>query len=166
ADRRSTRDAILELIPGSNAPSPGARAAARRSRRHNGAMPEIELFNPAGLAPPSGFAHAAAAGDLVVLGGQTGSDATRRIAAPGDLAATSPAPVRNVATARRAAGSGPERALKLTYYVTDVRAYRASLGPIGAAYREVFGRHYPATSLFEVGGLFDPDALVEIECMA
>ena len=129
-------------------------------------MPDIELFNPPDLAPPAGFAHAAAAGSLVVLGGQTGSDATGRIGAPGDLVAQFAQAVRNVATALRAAGSGPERALKLTYYVTDVRAYRASLGPIGAAYREVFGRHYPATSLFEVGGLFDPDALVEIECMA
>ena len=129
-------------------------------------MPDIELFNPPGLAPAVGFAHAAAAGDLVVLGGQTGSDASGRIVAPGDLVAQFAQAIRNVATALAAAGSAPERALKLTYFVTDVAAYRASLRPIGAAYREVFGRHYPATSLFEVSGLFDPDALVEIECTA
>jgi len=129
-------------------------------------VPDIELFNPPGLAPAVGFAHAAAAGDLVVLGGQTGSDASGRIVAPGDLVAQFAQAIRNVATALAAAGSAPERALKLTYFVTDVAAYRASLRPIGAAYREVFGRHYPATSLFEVSGLFDPDALVEIECTA
>ena len=129
-------------------------------------MPDIELFNPPALAPPVGFAHAAAAGDLVVLGGQTGSDASGRIGAPGDLVAQFAQAIRNVATALTAAGSAPERALKLTYFVTDVAAYRANLTPIGAAYREVFGRHYPATSLFEVSGLFDPDALVEIECIA
>ena len=128
--------------------------------------PEIELFNPPELAPPAGFAHAAAAGQLVVLGGQTGTDASGRIVAPGDLVAQFAQAVRNVGTALRAAGSAPERAVKLTYFVTDVRAYRASLGPIGAAYREVFGRFYPATSLFEVSGLFDPEALVEIECLA
>jgi enamine deaminase RidA (YjgF/YER057c/UK114 family) len=129
-------------------------------------MPDIELFNPPGLAPPIGFAHAAAAGDLAVLGGQTGTDATGRIVAPGDLVAQFARAIRNVATALAAAGSGPDRVLKLTYFVTDVAAYRASLKPIGAAYRDVFGRHYPATSLFEVGGLFDPEALVEIECAA
>jgi len=37
---------------------------------------------------------------------------------------------------------------------------------IGMAYREVFGRHYPASTLIEVRSLFDPDALVEIEAVA
>jgi enamine deaminase RidA (YjgF/YER057c/UK114 family) len=129
-------------------------------------MPDIELFNPPGLAPPVGFAHAAAAGGLVILGGQTGADASGRIVASGDLVAQFARAVRNVGTALEAAGSAPDRALKLTYFVTDVAAYRAGLKPIGAAYREVFGRHYPATSLFEVSGLFDPEALVEIECIA
>jgi enamine deaminase RidA (YjgF/YER057c/UK114 family) len=129
-------------------------------------MSDIELFNPPGLAPPIGFAHAAAAGDLVVLGGQTGTGASGRVLAPGDLVAQFSQAIRNVATALEAAGSRPDRAIKLTYFVTDVAAYRASLKPIGAAYREVFGRHFPPASLFEVGGLFDPDALVEIECIA
>jgi len=129
-------------------------------------MPEIELFNPASLAPPVGFAHAAAAGDLVLLGGQTGTDATGRLTAPGDMVGQFAQAIRNVATALHAAGSEPARAVKLTYFVTDAAAYRANLKPIGAAYREVFGRHFPATSLFEVKGLFDPAALVEIECIA
>jgi enamine deaminase RidA (YjgF/YER057c/UK114 family) len=131
-----------------------------------GAMAEIELFNPPELAPPAGFAHAAAAGRLVALGGQTGTDASGRVVAPGDLVAQFAQAVRNVGTALRAAGSEPALAVKLTYFVTDVAAYRAALRPIGEAYRAVFGRHYPATSLFQVSGLFDPDALVEIECLA
>jgi enamine deaminase RidA (YjgF/YER057c/UK114 family) len=130
------------------------------------AMPEIELFNSAELAPPVGFSHAAAAGDLVMLGGQAGTDASGRVTAPGDLVRQFTQAIRNVGTALRAAGSAPERALKLTYFVTDAAAYRAHRRPIGLAYREVFGSHYPAASLFEVVGLFDPDALVEIECVA
>lgn len=129
-------------------------------------MAEIELFNPPDLSPPAGFAHAVAAGDLVVLGGQTGTDAGGRVVAPGDLVAQFGLAIRNVATALRAAGSAPELAVKLTYFVTDAEDYRAKLKPIGAAYRDVFGRHYPASSLFEVSRLFDPDALVEIECLA
>jgi enamine deaminase RidA (YjgF/YER057c/UK114 family) len=74
--------------------------------------------------------------------------------------------IQNVTTALRAAGSAPEQAVKLTYFVTDISAYRAALEPIGVAYRAAFGRHYPATSLFEVKGLFDPEAMIEIECVA
>jgi enamine deaminase RidA (YjgF/YER057c/UK114 family) len=126
----------------------------------------IELVNPPELAPPVGFAHAAAAGLLVVLGGQTGTDERGRIVEPGDIVAQFARAIGNVAIALRAAGSSPERALKLTYFVTDAAAYRANLPAIGAAYRRVFGRHYPASSLLEVSGLFDPEALVEIECLA
>jgi enamine deaminase RidA (YjgF/YER057c/UK114 family) len=129
-------------------------------------MPDIELFNPAELAPPAGFAHAAAAAGLVVLGGQTGTDRSGRIVAPGDLVAQFTQAIRNVETALHVAGTSPERVVKLTYFVTDVQEYRANLREIGAAYRAVFGRHYPAASLFEVSGLFDPEALVEIECLA
>jgi enamine deaminase RidA (YjgF/YER057c/UK114 family) len=127
---------------------------------------QIELFNPAELGPPAGFSHVAAAGNLVVLGGQVGCDSSGRIREPGDLVAQFRRAIRNVETALRVAGSAPEHALKLTYFVTDIEAYRADLGAIGAAYREVFGRHYPAASLFEVRGLFDPQAMVEIECLA
>jgi enamine deaminase RidA (YjgF/YER057c/UK114 family) len=129
-------------------------------------MADLELFNPPELAPPVGFSHAAATGELVVLGGQTGSDSSGRIAAPGDLVAQFAQALRNVRTALQVAGSDPQLAIKLTYFVTDAATYRENLKPIGAAYRNVFGRHYPASSLFEVKGLFDPEALVEIECLA
>jgi enamine deaminase RidA (YjgF/YER057c/UK114 family) len=129
-------------------------------------MSEPELINPPELAPPWGFSHVTAFGDLVFLGGQIGCDGSGRVVAPGDLVAQFGQAIRNVEVALRAAGSAPGRTLKLTYYVTDVAAYRAKLGPIGAAYRQVFGHHYPATSLFEVRSLFDPEAMIEIECIA
>ena len=50
--------------------------------------------------------------------------------------------------------------------VTDLNLYRENLGAIGAAYREVFGRHYPAATLVEVSSLFDPAAMVEVEAVA
>lgn len=126
----------------------------------------MELVNPPELAPPVGFSHAARAGDLVYTGGQIGCDESGRITAPGDLVAQFARALANVATALRAAGCRPEDAVKLTYLVTDLPAYRAHLKEIGAAYREAFGRHYPASSLFGIQELFDPEALVEIECVA
>lgn len=129
-------------------------------------MPEIETLNPPELGPAVGFSHVAVYGDLVMLGGQVGCDASGRIAAAGDIEAQFAQAIRNVGTALRAAGSSPSRALKLTYFVTDAAAYRANLKAIGTAYRDVFGRHFPAMSLFEVSRLYDPEAMVEIECVA
>ena len=122
--------------------------------------------NPDELGPARGFSHATVAGGLVWLGGQIGSDATGRIVEPGDIVAQFARAIRNVSTALRAAGSEPEDTVKLTYYVTDVKAYSDNMRAIGSAYREVFGRHYPATTLVEVRSLLDPDALVEIDAVA
>jgi len=122
--------------------------------------------NPSELGPASGFSHATVAGGLVWLGGQIGSDSTGTVPEPGDIVAQYARAIRNVSIALRAAGSAPVRTVKLTYYVTDVKAYKENLRAIGAAYREVFGNHYPATTLVEVRTLFDPAALVEIEAVA
>lgn len=129
-------------------------------------MPEVELINPTSLAPAVGFAHIAAARGIVWLGGQISSDASGKVLYPGDLPAQFEQAMCNVGTALEAAGCAPCDVVKITYYVTDVAAYRAALGPIGRAYREVMGRHYPASSLFEVSGLFEPESMIEIECIA
>ena len=122
--------------------------------------------NPAELGPARGFSHATVAGGLVWLGGQIGSDSSGNVPEPGDIVAQFKRAAGNVAIALRAAGSAPEATVKLTYFVTDLGAYRANLRAIGAAYRDVFGRHYPATTLVEVRSLFDPNALIEIEAVA
>jgi len=121
--------------------------------------------NPAGLAPARGFSHATIAGDTVWTGGQIGSDATGKVVEGGVVPQFEKA-IRNLATALHAAGCAPEDTVKLTYYVTRLDEYKQSLPALGAAYREVFGRHYPATTLVAVSALFDPDALVEIEAVA
>ncbi|MYE68455.1 MAG: RidA family protein, partial [Gemmatimonadetes bacterium] len=55
---------------------------------------------------------------------------------------------------------------RLTVYVTDMEAYRGSRAEIGAEYRAVFGKHFPAMSLVAVTELVDPRAVVEIEATA
>ena len=122
--------------------------------------------NPDELGPARGFSHATVAGDTVWLSGQIGSDAEGRVVEPDDLVAQVGRALRRIAVALRAAGCEPADTVKLTYYVTDLKRYRDSLSAIGPLYRDVFGRHYPATTLVEVGALFDPDALVEIDAVA
>lgn len=123
-------------------------------------MTPHRIVNPEALAPPAGFAHAvvAAPGRTVYLGGQIGTGAT--------IADQFSEAAGNVVTALRAAGAEPEHLVSMTIFVTDVAEYRAALDPIGAAYRKHFGKHYPAMALFEVSGLFDPAALVELVAVA
>ena len=122
--------------------------------------------NPEELAPARGFSHATVAGDTVWVGGQVGSDATGQIVEPGDIVAQYSRAIRNVAAALRAAGFAPEDTVKLTYYVTDIQAYRDNRSALGAAYRKFFRTDYPASTLIEVRSLVDPNALVEIDAVA
>jgi enamine deaminase RidA (YjgF/YER057c/UK114 family) len=122
--------------------------------------------NPSELAPARGFSHATVAGDTVWIGGQIGSDSAGTIVEPGDLVSQYARAIRNLAIALRAAGCEPEDTVKLTYYVTDIQAYRDNRPAIGAAYRELFMSDYPASTLVEVRSLVDPNALIEIDAVA
>jgi enamine deaminase RidA (YjgF/YER057c/UK114 family) len=138
------------------------------SEERSGGASSVRLINPPGLAPPRGFSHVAVAGPgrLVCLAGQTGHDAAGRIAAPGDLVAQFERALASIVVALGAAGAGVGDVVRLTLYVTDVPAYRAALRSLGEAYRRHFGRHYPAMTLVGVSGLYDEEALVEIDCWA
>jgi enamine deaminase RidA (YjgF/YER057c/UK114 family) len=54
----------------------------------------------------------------------------------------------------------------MTWYVVDKREYLDAGRELGAAYREVLGRHYPAMSAVQVAGLMEDRARVEIEVTA
>ena len=127
----------------------------------------VRLLNPDGLAPPTGYAHAAVGdGRPVVLAGQIGCDAAGRVEAPGDLVAQFGKALDNLLVALRAAGGEPADLAHLRIFVTDVQAYRDRLRELGGAYRARLGRHYPAMALLGVRELFDPQAMVEIEGLA
>jgi enamine deaminase RidA (YjgF/YER057c/UK114 family) len=125
-----------------------------------------QLLNPPSLPRPSGYTHAVvtAAGRGIYLAGQTGRLADGRIAET--LAEQFDGAAENVEKALAAAGARPEHLVSIQIFTTDIADYRASLAPIGAAYRKHFGQHYPAVSLFEVSALFDADACVELVCIA
>jgi enamine deaminase RidA (YjgF/YER057c/UK114 family) len=125
------------------------------------------LVTPAELAPATGFSHAvvAAPGRTVYLGGQTaqrpdGSIVGATVTEQFDVA------LSNLVAVLRAVGGEPEHLVQMVVYTTDADAYRADLAGLGAAYRRHLGKHYPAMAFFEIAGLFDPDALVEIVSVA
>jgi enamine deaminase RidA (YjgF/YER057c/UK114 family) len=126
-----------------------------------------EILNPETLAPPVGFAHAvvAAEGRTVYLGGQTGIDKDGDVVSD-DLADQFSQAAANVVAALAAAGASPEHLVSMQIFVTDVAAYKARLDDLAAAYRDHFGKHYPAIALLGVAELFDPAAKVELVCTA
>ena len=113
-----------------------------------------EIFNAPELPAPRGFSHAVKAGDTVYLAGQIGDGAT--IAEQFGNAA------RNLLTALEAAGGQVTDIVSLQIFTTDVDLYKAQLREVGQAYREHFGRHFPAMGLFGVTELFEPAAMVEL----
>ena len=72
----------------------------------------------------------------------------------------------NVLDVVRAAGGAPSDVARMTIYCTDLDAYRGNLRPLGTAWKDRFGRHFPAMALVGVAGLVEPRALIEIEAVA
>lgn len=126
----------------------------------------MQILQPPGWAPPKGYANGVAAeGRLVAVAGQIGWDAAQTLV-DGGLVAQAEQALGNVAAVLAEAGGRPEHVVRLTWYVTDKRAYLAAAKALGAAYRRVFGAHYPAMTLVEVAGLLEDGAVVEIEATA
>ena len=125
----------------------------------------MEILQPPGWPRPRGYANGIAAeGKIVFVAGQIGWDEEQRFEA--GLAGQFRRTLANVLAVLAEAGGGPEHVARMTWYVTDREAYLRELEPIGAAYRELMGRHYPAMAVVVVAGLIEIEALVEIEATA
>ena len=72
----------------------------------------------------------------------------------------------NIVAVLGEAGAGPEHVVRLTWYVVDREDYLARQKEIGAAYRSVMGRHFPAMAVVQVVAFVEAEALVEIEATA
>jgi len=64
------------------------------------------------------------------------------------------------------AGGRPEHIVRMTWYVTDKKEYLGAISEVGAAYRELVGKHYPAMAVVQVAGLIEDGAKLEIETTA
>ena len=122
-----------------------------------------EFFNPESLGPPTGFSHAvlAAPGRVVFLAGQIAQAPPESLAGM-DVVEQFASAALALATALEGAGGRREDLMWLQIFVTDVAAYHRALKELGVAWRDVFGRHFPAMGLFGVTGLFVPEAKVEL----
>jgi enamine deaminase RidA (YjgF/YER057c/UK114 family) len=129
-------------------------------------MSPHEILHPAHWKPAKGYANGVAArGRMIFTGGLIGWNADGLFETD-DFAGQVAQALRNVVAVLAEGGAGPEHLVRLTWYVTDKRDYLASLPEIGAAYREIIGRHYPAMALVQVVALVEDRAKVEIEATA
>ena len=125
-----------------------------------------QLLQPAGWPRPKGYANGVVArGRQVYLAGQIGWDETGRFPDQ-SLAGQVRQALQNIVMLLTEAGAGPEHLVRLTWYVTSRDEYLTQLADIGAAYRSVLGKTFPAMSVVQVTALVEAAAKVEIEATA
>ncbi|HEX6156280.1 MAG TPA: RidA family protein [Burkholderiales bacterium] len=126
----------------------------------------MQILQPPSWARAKGFSNGiVASGRLVFIAGQvgwTGQGEWKEKSFAGQFRQT----IRNILDVLAEAKGKPEHIVRLTWYVLDRDEYLASLKEVGAAYRELMGKHYPTMAVVQVSGLVERDAKLEIEATA
>jgi enamine deaminase RidA (YjgF/YER057c/UK114 family) len=127
----------------------------------------MTILQPPGWARPKGFSNGIAVkgGTTVYIAGQigwTGEGIWEATDFGGQFRQT----LKNTLAVLAEAGGRPEHIARMTWYVTDKQEYLGAIKEIGAAYRELIGRHYPVMAVVQVVALVEGRAKVEIETTA
>jgi 2-aminobenzoate-CoA ligase len=153
--------------------SSGAEALASQSpnypitRLPDPTMKDHVIISPVDWPVPSGYANAmVATGRVITLAGQVGWEPRTCQFQTDDFAEQTAQALRNIVAILRAGGAEPQHVTRLTWFITDRDEYMNARREIGQAYREVFGKHFPAMSVIIVSGLIEPRAKIEIEATA
>ena len=103
---------------------------------------------------------------MVRVAGQAPFEERGQVVGKGDFVAQFTQVMRNLKTAVEAVGGRATDYAELTIYITTLENYWNNKKPIGAAYRAVFGRYFPAITLVEISRLYNPDCMIEISGVA
>ena len=124
------------------------------------------LIQPEGWAPAKGYANGVLAENgTLFVGGQIGWNGAQ-VFESHDFIGQMEQALRNIMDVVEAAGGTAESITRLTWYVTDKKEYLARQREIGAVYRKVLGKHFPAMTMVVVADLIEDEALLEIEATA
>ncbi len=127
---------------------------------------QMQVLQPEGWAAPKGYANGILAdGRQVHIAGQIGWTAEAKLVSA-DFVAQVEQALANIVQVLAEAGGEPAHIVRLTWYITDKSEYMSRQRDIGAAYRRIIGRHFPAMSAVIVAGLIEDGAKVEIEATA
>jgi enamine deaminase RidA (YjgF/YER057c/UK114 family) len=126
----------------------------------------MKALLPPGWPRPKGYANGISAeGRVIVTAGVVGWTAREEFEAE-DLPGQFRQILINTLAILAEDDAGPEHIVRMTWYVTDIEAYRNSLPAIGAAYRDLIGKNFPAMAVVGVTALVEPKAKIEIETIA
>ena len=126
----------------------------------------MKFLQPPDWPRPKGYANGVSAkGSMVFVSGIVGWNVQGEFSSR-DFVAQVRQALLNIVEVLNQAKAKPEHIARMTWYVLDKGEYMASAREMGAAYREIIGRHYPAMTVVEVSGLVETDARVEIEVTA
>ena len=129
-------------------------------------LTQFQILLPEGWPRPPGYSNGVIAeGRQIFIAGQVGWDAQGRFRSP-HMADQVKQSLENILAILAQAKAGPEQIVRLIWYITSRDEYHAELKQIGAAYRGVMGKHFPAMSVVQVVALMEAQAKVEIEATA
>lgn len=125
-----------------------------------------KVLQPDGWPRPSGYANGiAASGTMVFVSGMIGWDQRQQLVSD-DFVLQARQALQNIVDVLASGGAEPAHVVRLTWYVTDKAEFLAQRKALGAVYREIFGRHFPAMTAVQVAALMEDGAKVEIEATA
>jgi enamine deaminase RidA (YjgF/YER057c/UK114 family) len=127
----------------------------------------MKILQPPGWVKPKGYANGIAVkgGTTVFVAGQVAFNpqgAIEEKTFAGQFRQT----LKNTLAVLAEAGAGPEHIVRMTWYILDKQEYLGAIKEVGAAYRELIGRHYPAMAVVQVSALIEDEARLEIETTA
>ena len=129
-------------------------------------MASHDVLHPPGWSPTLGYSNGvAASGRMVFVAGMIGWNAEQEFESD-DFIEQATQALRNIVAVLAEGGARPEHLVRLTWFVTDRDEYVANQRGLGAAYREIIGKRFPAMTLVQVVALVEPRAKVEIEATA
>ena len=127
----------------------------------------MEFSNPDGWPRASGYSQAVAAtGKQVHTAGQIGIDPITGKMVNENLVEEARQTFKNLVAVLAAAGATPNHIQSINWYVTDKDDYINNAREIGASFREIIGKHFPAITMVVVKGLMLDDAHMEISAIA
>jgi enamine deaminase RidA (YjgF/YER057c/UK114 family) len=126
----------------------------------------MKILQPAHWPRPRGYSNGVMAqGNMVFVAGMIGWDEHGKFHTD-EFAGQARQALLNVVAVLNEAGAKPEHIVRMTWYVTDKRAYLDAAREIGMAFREIIGSFNAAMTAVQVTALMEDRAVVEIEVTA
>jgi enamine deaminase RidA (YjgF/YER057c/UK114 family) len=125
-----------------------------------------KILQPDGWIAPKGYANGVEArGRQIYVAGMVGWNGQCQFESDDFVKQTEQA-LQNVLDTLACSKAGPEHMVRMTWYVKSKKEYLARGKEIGAVYKRLIGRNYPAMTLVQVVDLVEDRALLEIEVTA